>query len=152
MNYDKYESIFGSSDSLEFEFTSEGPNGVFKKVVQFSQTSDPDIYNLGFGDKLENGDINDHIRNNNQDRNKILATIAATVYEFTSKYPDKAVFFAGSTAERTRLYRMAITMNLEELNADFELFGVNINERESVVEVFRIGENYDGFLVKRKLT
>lgn len=152
MKYDKYESISGSSDSLEFEFTSEGPKGEFKKIVQFSQTNNPNIYNLGFGDKLKNGEIDDQIRNNNQDRNKILSTIAATVYEFTSKYPDKAVFFAGSSAERTRLYRMAITMNLDELNTDFELFGVNNNEQESVVEVFRIGENYDGFLVKRKLT
>lgn len=104
MNYEKYESISGSSDSLEFEFISEGPNGKFKKIVQFSQTNNPDIYNLGFGDKLENGEIDDQIRNNNQDRNKILATIATIVYEFTSKYPSKMVFFSGSTTERTRLY------------------------------------------------
>lgn len=150
MNYEKYDSISGSSDSLEFEFTSDGPNGDFKKIIQFSQTVNPNIFNLAFGDKLENGEIDDLIRNNNQDRNKILATIAATVYEFTSKYPSKMVFFSGSTAERTRLYRMAITKNLKELEVDFEIFGLNIVEQITVNEVFRIGKNYDGFLVKRK--
>ena len=151
MNYDKYESISGSSDSLEFEFTSKGPNGEFKKIVQFSQTVNPAIYNLGFGDKLEDGEIDDQIRNNNQDRNKILATIATIVYEFTSKYPSKMVFFSGSTVERTRLYRMAISKNLLELEADFEILGVNFDEQISVTEVFRKGKNYDGFLVKRKI-
>lgn len=152
MNYEKYESISGSSDSLKFEFISEGPNGKFKKIVQFSQTNNPDIYNLGFGDKLENGEIDDQIRNNNQDRNKILATIATIVYEFTSKYPSKMVFFSGSTTERTRLYRMAISKNLIELEADFEISGVNFDEQKSVMEIFRNGKNYDGFLVKRKIS
>lgn len=152
MNYEKYESISGSSDSLEFEFTSEGPNGKYKKIVQFSQTNNPEIYNLGFGDKLKNGEMDDQIRNNNQDRNKILATIAAIVYEFTWKYPSKMVFFSGSTTERTRLYRMAISKNLIELEADFEISGVNFDEQKSVMEVFRNGKNYDGFLVKRKIS
>jgi hypothetical protein len=148
MNYEKYDSISGSSDSLEFEFTSEGPNGEFKKIVQFSQTNNPEIYNLGFGDKLENGEIDDHIRNNNQDRNKILATVATIVYEFTSKYPSKMVFFSGSTEERTRLYRMAISKNLKELETDFKILGVNFDEQKSVMEIFRFSE---GFLVKRKI-
>lgn len=151
MNYEKCGSVSGSKDSLEFEFYSVGSKGEFKKVVQFSQTNDPGIFNLGFGDKLKNGEIDDLIRNNNQDRNKILATIAAIVYEFTAAYPDKMVFFSGSTPERTRLYRMAISLNLEELEADFEIFGVNFNEIESVFEVFEKGKNYDGFIVKRKL-
>lgn len=37
-------------------------------------------------------------------------------------------FFSGSTPERTRLYRMAISLNIEELEADFGIFGVNFNE------------------------
>jgi hypothetical protein len=60
---------------------------------------------------LNNGELDDLVRNDNQDRNKILATIAVIVYEFTSIYPEKMVFFAGSTPERTRLYKIAITMN-----------------------------------------
>ena len=151
MNYERYESVTGSKDSLEFEFTSTGTKGDFVKVVQFTQTSNPDIYNLGFGDKLEGGGIDDMVRNDNQDRNKILATIAATVYEFTAVYPDKMVFFSGSTPERTRLYRMAISMNLLELEADFIIYGVNVDDEDYVMEVFSKGENYFGFIVKRKI-
>lgn len=151
MNYDKYDSISGSKDSLEFGFTSEGPRGKFKKIVQFTQTDDPSIFNLGFGDKLENGDIDDLIRNDNKDRNKILATIVAIIYEFTSIYSDKNVFFSGSTPERTRLYRMAISLNLNELEKDFEIFGVNFDGYRYVVNLFESNKNYDGFIVKRKL-
>ena len=151
MNYERYESVSGSKDSLEFEFTSIGARGDFKKIIQFTPTSNPDIYNLGFGDKLEDGGIDDMVRNDNQDRNKILATIAATVYEFTAVYPDKMVFFSGSTPERTRLYRMAISMNLIELQSDFEIYGVNADGQEYVMEVFRKGKNYSGFIVKRKI-
>ncbi|WP_421889761.1 DUF6934 family protein [Marinoscillum sp.] len=49
MNYERYESVFGSKDSLEFEFTSIGARGAFKKIIQFTPTSNPGIYNLGFG-------------------------------------------------------------------------------------------------------
>ena len=152
MNYDKYENVLGSGDSLEFEFISEGSNGKFTKTVQFTQTNDPGIFNLGFGDRLENGEIDDLIRNNNQDRNKILATIAAIVYEFTAVYPERMVFFTGSTPERTRLYRMALSLNLNELRNDFEIYGVNLIGNESVVELFRKGKNYNGFLVRRKVS
>ena len=125
MTYEKYDEVFSSKDSCEFEFSSIGPKGVFKKIVQFTQTSDPSIVNLGFGDKLNNGELDDLVRNDNQDRNKILATIAVIVYEFTSIYPEKMVFFAGSTPERTRLYKIAITMNSTQLEIDFEIFGIN---------------------------
>lgn len=150
MNYEKYENVSGSGDSLKFEFVSEGSKGKFTKTVQFTQTQNPEIFNLGFGDRLENGEIDDLIRNNNQDRNKILATIAAIVYEFTSVYPEKKVFFMGSTPERTRLYRMALSLNFDELRNDFEIFGVNFTENQSTVEPFEKEKQYDGFIIKRK--
>ncbi|WPR77504.1 DUF6934 family protein [Algoriphagus sp. NG3] len=151
MNYEKYESVSSSRDSLEFEFTSIGSKGKFKKVVQFTQTSDSEIYNLGFGDKLENGEIDDLVRSDNGDRNKILATIVAIIYEFTSSYQDKLIFFSGSTEYRTRLYRMAISKNLEELNEDFEIFGINYLDGDYVSEVFKKGADYTGFIIKRKI-
>jgi len=70
---------------------------------------------------MPEGKVNDYIKNDNKDRNKILATVAAAVYEFTSHYPDRFIFFVGSTPERTRLYRMALAINLDELNVDFEI-------------------------------
>jgi hypothetical protein len=77
MNYERYESLLISADSLEFKFISGGPNGEIPKVVQFMKTSDPSIFNLAFGDLLQDGRVDDHVKNNNKDRNKILATVAA---------------------------------------------------------------------------
>jgi len=42
---------------------------------------------------------------------KILATVAFIAQVFLEEYPDRTISFRGSTAERTRLYRMAIGNN-----------------------------------------
>jgi hypothetical protein len=150
MQYDKYDNVITSSDKLEFQFESEGPKGKIKKVVQFAQTSNDDIYNLAFGNLNKDGSIDDETTNDNKDRNKILATVAATVYEFTAEYPDKIIFFCGTTAERTRLYRIALTVNLEDLKKDFHIYGV-LKGMDSFERVsFRKGVDYFGFMVKRK--
>jgi hypothetical protein len=120
-------------------------------VVQFIETNDPAIYNLAFGDLLEDGSVDDRIKNDNKDRNRILATVAATVYEFTARYPEKMVLFTGSTVERTRLYRMALTTNFDELCIDFKIFGVNLKDDFYSVEKFVKGKEYSAFLVKRKI-
>lgn len=150
MKHEKYESVLASTDGFEYSFVSIGPKGEIQKVVQFLENSNPDIYNLAFGDLLANGDIDDQTKNDNKDRNKILATIAAIVYEFTAKYSDKMVFFTGSTIERTRLYRMALTTNLTELNNDFDIFGLKLEVKMYEIEKFVKGNHYNAFLVKRK--
>ena len=151
MNYERYESLLIYGNSLEFKFTSKGRKGEIQNVVQFMATNDPSIYNLAFGDLLHDGRVDDHIRNDNNDRNKILATVAATVYEFTARYPDKHVFFTGSTPERTRLYRMAVAINLEELGEAFEVYGINAEGGAFLAEPFLKGKEYRGFLIKRKM-
>lgn len=150
MRHERYDNIIASSDKLEFQFTSEGPKGRIKKVVQFALTQNKSIYNLAFGNLNKDGSIDDETTNDNKDRNKILATVAATVYEFTARYRDKTIFFCGTTSERTRLYRMALTVNLEELKKDFRIYGVlkGIDTFEKVQ--FRKGVDYFGFMVKRK--
>lgn len=150
MKFEKYNDVISSSDKLEFQFKSKGPKGEIKKVVQFTKTQNGDIYNLAFGNLNEDNSVDDETTNDNKDRNKILATIAAIVYEFTAYYPDKMIFFCGTTPERTRLYRMALTINLEELKKDFKIYGV-LKGIDSFVKVgFRKGIDYFGFIVKRK--
>jgi len=150
MNYEKYEPLSISGDALEFKFNSLGPKGEISIVVQFAATSDPAIYNLAFGNLLSDGCLDDHVKNDNRDRNKILATVAATVYEFSARYPEKLVYFTGSTSARTRLYRMAITNNLIELSIDFEIYGVNLVTNTFWAQPFEKGKEYYGFIVKRK--
>ena len=124
MRCEKYENIITSSDKLEFQFISDGPKGEIIKVIQFAQTQNAEIYNLAFGNLRKDGSIDDETTNDNKDRNKIPATVAAAVFEFSSHYPDKLIFFCGTTPERTRLYRMALSLNYDELIKDFRIYGI----------------------------
>lgn len=146
MRHAKYH-IETSSTSLKFEFVSNGPNGTIRKQVLFRQTNNPKVYNLGFGDVDEvTGEINDLSISNNNDSQKVLATVALTVTDFFERYPDKYVFATGSTKSRTRLYRIGISNNLEEIKKDFEVFGFNENNQW---EVFQKRTNYDAFLIRK---
>ena len=69
------------------------------------------------------GDFDDFVITNNQDTIKVLATVAASVYAFSDVYPNARIYATGSTPARTRLYRMGISNNLEELQEQFDVFG-----------------------------
>lgn len=132
-----------------FEFISEGPKGRIKKMVQYTRTGTENVYNLAFGDFDEQTkSINDFSITNNGDSLKVLATVASTLYAFTEKYADAWIFATGSTAVRTRLYRMGITNNLAEIMIDFRVFGLTI--QENLWEEFVIGEDYVAFLITKK--
>ena len=106
-----------------------------------------DVYNLAFGDKdLTTGEIDDTVISNNEDSEKVLATVVATVYAFTDKYPDTWIYATGSTKSRTRLYRMGITRFLSGVHEDFEVLG----ERNNDWEEFQKDVEYESFLVRKK--
>ena len=135
------------ADYLQYEFDSSGPKGIIRKVVQYSETNLKNVYNLGFGDKdLITNELNDLIITNNGDSQKVLATVASTLFVFTDNYPDATVIAIGATSARTRLYRMGITNNIEEIEKDFEVYGLKNKTW------FKFSKNitYDAFLVKRK--
>ena len=130
-----------------FKFTSEGPKGQIQKLIVYAPMQELDVYNLGFGDYDENtGLVNDLIITNNSDSQKILATVASTLYVFTSKHPSAWVYATGSSAARTRLYRIGINNYLGQIEKDFDVFAL----REDIWEKFKKGANYEAFLVKRK--
>ena len=132
---------------LDYEFVSEGPNGKIKKVIRYSKLSNR-VFNLAFGDLDETtGEISDTAVSNNADSRKVLATVAATVYDFTSQYPGLMVMVKGSTQVRTRLYRMGIANYLHLLTGDFEIYGLK-NRRW---EAFTRRRDYEAFLIRRKL-
>jgi len=137
-----------SPDVLTFEFESVGPKGTVAKVVRYTEINVRNIYNLGFGDKdPQSGYIDDLSITNNNDSQKVLATVARTLYVFTEQYPDAIVFATGSTVARTRLYRMGITNNLAAIEQDFDIFGLTTDEEW---EPFRKNVMYHGFSVRRK--
>ena len=101
------------------------------------------------GDYIEaTKSIDDYAISNNGDSLKILATVASTVYAFTEKHPNAFIFATGSTAVRTRLYRMGISNNIEEIKADFNVYGLSL--ATNVWEEFIIGEDYEAFLITKK--
>jgi hypothetical protein len=138
-----------SSDTLlTFEFISEGKQGLIHKLVQYKPTNLKDIYNLAFGDKDHTtGEIDDTVISNNGDSRKVLATVVASIYAFTDRYPEFWIYATGSTRARTRLYRMGITKYLSEVKSDFEILG----ECNDDWEIFRKNIEYDGFLIRRKI-
>jgi len=131
-----------------FKFTSEGIKGSVKKLVVYSQMFQKDVYNLAFGDyDEETNSIDDTVTTNNNDSQKVLATVASTLYVFTDKHPNVWVYATGSNSARTRLYRMGITTNLEKILEDFEVYGLSADAWRE----FEKGKEYEAFLVKRKL-
>ncbi len=148
MNKPKY--LYKTEERLMiFEFISEGTKGLVKKMITYTFTGTENVYNLGFGDYDETSKcIDDKSVTNNGDSQKVLATVSSTIYAFTEKYPNAWIFATGSTSIRTRLYRMGITTNIEEIKIDFDVYGLNVATNEW--EDFIIGEDYLAFLVTKK--
>ncbi|MCW3110004.1 MAG: hypothetical protein JWQ09_4510 [Segetibacter sp.] len=146
MKVGKYPIIIGET-AMVYEFISEGIRGRINKLVIYSETHLHNFYNLGFGDKdEETGNIDDEVVTNNGDSEKVLATVASTLYIFTEKFPEAMIFATGSTKARTRLYRIGISNNIEEIEIDFEVFGL-VGENW---QRFQKQIEFDAFLVKRK--
>jgi hypothetical protein len=149
MNLKQY-NIEVTEDFLEYNFYSNGPKGAIKKVVRFTQVkvSHYTYYNLGFGDWNEQENrIDDFIISNNQDAERVLATVAATVIDFSNHYPEVLIYAEGSTLSRTRRYQMGINKYLNEIKPVFEVFGLIENEG---FMPFESGKNYFAFVVRRK--
>ena len=134
---------------LDYEFFSEGPNGKIKKVVRFTPRNAGGVtyFNLGFGDWNEaKKRIDDRAISNNRDRDKILATIAETVLEFSQHFPDVWIYAQGSTPSRTRLYQIGITTHWSKIEPLLYVFGYPDGQWQP----FRKSINYEAFIVSRK--
>lgn len=146
MEKERY-TVSVDANAETYEFESIGNKGNIRKRITFRLIELPNIYNLGFGDIDPTTDgIDDLAVTNNGDSQKVLATVAATVLEFTTQKPDALIFATGSTPARTRLYRIGITNHWKEISQYFEVLGYTNNEWQ----YFEIGTNYEAFLVKRK--
>ena len=146
MQKEKYE-LSSDPDVTIFRFVSKGPKGEIPKLIMYQKTTINNVYNLAFGDwNVETSEIDDKAISNNNDSEKILATVASTVLSFTYKYPKSMVLVKGSTESRTRLYRIGISNNFEEINQNFDILGY----REETWQPFNKNTDYEAFLVERK--
>ncbi|GGB19580.1 DUF6934 family protein [Puia dinghuensis] len=149
MKYEYYPAAYIADDLSIFEFISSGGQGNIRKQIWFQRTTVQNIYNLAFGDLDAKGRLDDAIISDNGDRNKILATIVRAVDLYTNRYPRRWIYFTGNAKGKTRLYRMAISLNLSELSAKFDIYCRVEGEREFVH--FKKDLIVTGFLVKRRL-
>ncbi len=146
MNQPQYTLKAGES-LRTYEFLSEGPKGEIVKKIQFTATNQPEVYNLAFGDRNPiTGKIDDKVISNNGDSEMVLATVVAALYAFTDIHPEAWVYATGSTKSRTRLYRMGIAKYLEDVKADFRIYG----QVGKAWKPFEKGVEYNSFLVRRK--
>ena len=136
-----------SEDTLRFEFDSVSPQKHIRKVVEYTPLPDnPRIYNLGFGDLREDGNIDDLIVSNNQDMEMILSTVVQTIFKFFELKPTNTIIFLGSTKSRTRLYQIVITKYLLEAADFLTVRGI----RNGRAELFVENQNYEAFLINIK--
>lgn len=137
--------VKAGEDHLTYQFFSEGPKGKILKIVLYQLVYE-NLYNLAFGDSNgEQYDFDDFIRSDNKDTDKVILTVASTIYDFFEHYDGALVVAQGSTHSRTRLYRRYFTVFLEIIESDFDLYG----ELDGKLERFRLGIDYKSFLIKR---
>lgn len=147
MNLPKYE--YTPNDNFtSYEFYSDGPNGAIRKMIIFTEAIQQPfvIYNLAFGDvNEESGDIDDAVTSNNQDRDKVLATVAASIHDFCDQNGNHFIYAKGSSPARTRLYQMSIARHYDEINLEFDIKGLH----NGGWETFQKNVNYEAFLTNR---
>jgi hypothetical protein len=146
MQYDVYKDLYIKEGYSVFEFFSIGKRGLIPKRITFIPTEYKDVYNLVLGDIDMDGEINDFSISDNGDRNKILATVIHAIDTYLNAYPDRIIFFIGSTKERTRLYRITIGLNHDRLSEKFNIFC----QTEAGILPFQKNIEAISFLIRRK--
>lgn len=129
---------------LLFEFDSISNLKVIRKIIVYSPFPDnPNLFNLALGDLMDSGQVSDMSVSNNSDMDKVIATVIQTMFRFFERHSDCLLYIIGSTAERTRLYRIIITKELVEASKYFRIYGII----ESEIESFLPNRSYDSFVL-----
>ena len=140
-------NVLASETMIEFEFGSKGTKGNIVKVVQYSPTGLPGVYNMAFGDRdTKTGEVFDTVVSDNGDSQKVLATVAETALMFMKKHTHSQIFATGFSVSRTRLYQRGIANNLEEISQILDVKGLIGLEWFP----FERGVNYDAFLINKR--
>jgi hypothetical protein len=152
MDIDSYDNIERSADFKQYSFISEGPKGALTKLVKFSAFKQvPDSFNLALG--TIRGEVVDYSETtDNNDRDKILATIFHIARIFSHVYHDQKIFIKGRDEITTRLYRAAINHGYEEIIKEYFIYGgiyVAITDQYNF-ELFEGNRHYGAFLFVRR--
>ena len=133
-------------NAIRFRFTSISSEKKVEKIIRFSETQFDGIYNLALLDVLDDGSESDMAQTKNKDMEKVLATVFRTMQIFFQNHPDCGIAFSGSTPERTRLYRIAITRELERASNLLDIIGI----KDGALYQFEPNMAFDAFLFTLK--
>lgn len=105
-------------------------------------------FNLAFGDSEEGSAyLNDRSVSNNQDRLKVLHTVATAVIDFLKDHARSIVLIKANSIARARLYQMMIASIWKEIEEDYEVQGKHGRYWMPFVK----GLNYSEFIVYKKI-
>jgi hypothetical protein len=151
MQLERYE-YRARENFISYVFDSVGPRGTIRKVVNYQpivdwQVNGRTVMNLFFGDwNEEEQRIDGSMVSNNDDRDKVLATVASTILEFIQKRGRYPIHAKGASPVKTRLYQMGINANRAEIESLFLIFGYY---KEEWIP-FEPGRNFEAFLVIKR--
>ncbi len=135
-----------TEDELVFSFVSEGPQGRIVKIVKYEMLR-PSLYNLAFGDKINNLDLDDEVVSNNSDTSKVLSTVIFTIGLFFEKVPNAFLVIRGSDSARNKLYCRVVKNNFELFSQEFIILG---GTKEKPMEPFSDEKIYDWLIISKK--
>ncbi|HFA49086.1 MAG TPA: hypothetical protein ENJ95_08720 [Bacteroidetes bacterium] len=135
-----------NEDFTEFRFTSIGPKGNIPKIVVFKYFGG-NIYNLGFGDVVEN-DWDDKVITDNKDMRKVVQTVANAVHIYFDNYPDREIMIWPVDRKRKLLYNRVFKEKAEEIDLFFHVAGLDF--KNSINEKYDPSYIYDAFVLKNK--
>jgi hypothetical protein len=152
MDIDIYENIERSADFKQYSFINSGPKGDLMKLVKFNAFKGvTDSHNLALG--TIRGELADYGETtDNNDRDKVLATIFHIAQIFSLAYPDQMIFIRGRNEVTTRLYRGAINHGYEEIIKEYFVYGGTYTAIAGGYnfELFIGSKQYEAFLFERR--
>ena len=137
-----------------YEFVSTGPKGTITKRIEFTPLNKRGYYNVGFGDVMEDGMVNDIVYSGNQDIVKVMVTVIEVMHDFLKAKPTAKLAFTGSTDDRTRFYSTILKRYFKTISSEFDVSCLVEDEKKNNTEVeFNPNENdkYLAFFVKNKM-
>lgn len=98
---------------------------------------------------MPDGTLDDSTVSNNQDMNRIVATVFRAILTFFEHYSTKLIYFQGSDMKgvRTRLYRVLIARELDKATELFTIYGRRMDD---LIEAFAPNNDYIGLVFQRK--
>lgn len=133
------------NQALRFDFLSTGRSVISKSII-YTKTQTPELYSLALVDNYSDGSSDDRSVSNNGDMEKILVTVFHTFSIFFQHYPNSIIAFNGSTPSRTRLYRIALSHELSNINKLYNVWGIV----DETYQPFERDKAYLGFLLSLK--